>query len=250
MKKFLYAVAGIFLLMIGGVSFFLMVAKKKKEKEAELVITLPPLEKKKRKKAIFYDKEKIQEEIQRKIENQTRKVDTQKKLTREQHTPKEKKLVWEAKDLKPPLFKARLRRKEKIRQGKRVEVVLLEKALIKGVMWPKGTILLGIALLKGQRCHIRITAAYVSKEDTAPISMKAVDIDMLDGIYCEELEGKIYDLLEKEAVNSILSSMDNRLIQRITGELYNSYRGGQYAKKIIIRKSRKFYLKIIYDEKN
>ncbi len=250
MKKFLYVVVGIFLLVLGGVSLLLMVAKKKGIKEAEVIITLPPLEKKKRKKATFYDKEKIKEEIQRKIENQTQKTNAKKNITKEESSPKEGKLVWEAKDLKTPLFKARLKKTEQIRQGKRVEIELLENALIQGVMWPEGTTFLGIAVFKGNRCHIRITAAYVDQEDTVPINLKVVDIDMLDGIYCEELEGKIYDLLEREAVNSVLSSVDNKLIQKITGQLYNTYRGGKYAKKVIIGKSRKFYLKIMYDEKS
>ena len=198
------------------------------------------------------DRELVLERLQKKTEEEQNSLALPKSISdirNKEESDEVQTVVWEAQEEETTEFFASPARTMKVTQGAPISLILQEDAVIEGLELKEGTKLLGTAILKGDRCHIFVTAAQVGVR-TKRINMVVLGLDFLEGIYCKDLRSEMYDEAERVAVNEILATVHTHSFQRaaaLSKTLYSTYKGRK--RKALLRKTTRFYVSVIEKKK-
>lgn len=162
----------------------------------------------------------------------------QKTLTpKEGRSDEDEDYVWERE--KDSHFIATPSFAQRVAQGQPlVKIKLQEDAEVDNRKLKKGTTLLATALLRDNRCHLFITAA-VKDDRTIPVKLRALDMDFLPGIYCEDMGDHMYQEAEIYLIDQALKSVNFQEVTALGRRLYKVYKSKQ---KVLLSRERRFYL--------
>ena len=135
-------------------------------------------------------------------------------------------------------------RSGRIRSGERVSLRILDSYLVGEDEIPENTLLSAVGRLDGGRLYLEVGSVQIEGR-IIPLSLHAVDIDGMEGIYCpESLSSRTGRELSSEAVSRTGSSLGG-LIGGIAGGLVRSgasLLGGRGERKVEVTSGYEFFL--------